>query len=115
MQVLPVEAVLLIADLAHDIAHGRLDFLLRAGRPVALAVDHAIAAHLARQHDELGGGERLAGDARLGVFGKEKIDDGVGNLVRHLVGMAFGNAFGGEEIVGTHGFPSHVRCCCICV
>ncbi len=98
----PVEPVLLVADLADHAAHRGLDLLADAGRPIALAVHDPLAANLAGQDDAVGGGHGLAGDARLGVLGQEQVDDGVGNLVRDLVGMAFGNGFGGEQIGAAH-------------
>jgi hypothetical protein len=101
-----VEAVLLIADALDRIADGLLDLFLDARRPIAGLVHDALAADLAGQDHELGGGQRLAGDARFGVLRQEQIDDRVGNLVGDLVGMAFRNRFGREEIIGTHGLKS---------
>ena len=97
--VLPVEAVLLVADildrLARDLFHfGRADMLRAAG--------------LARDHDAVGGAQGLAGGADvpgahavLGAFAEEQIHHLVGDAVADLVGMAFGNAFGGEEVILT--------------
>ena len=101
VQVLPVEAALLIADMLDRRAHRGLDFLERAGRPVACGIDHARAPHLARQHDEVGGGQRLARDARFGVLGEEQIDDRVRNLVGDLIGMPLRDRFAGEQIRAT--------------
>ena len=49
----------------------------------------------ASDHDAIGGGERLAGDADLigvdasfGAFAEEQVDDFVGNTIADLVGMA---------------------------
>ena len=39
----------------------------------------------------------LERDARVGVFGEQRVEDGVRNLVAHLVGMAFGDRFRSEE------------------
>src|SRR3546814_3581556 len=61
-QRLPVEAVLLVADLLHRAAHGGLDLVECARRPGAILIN-ALAADLARQHDELGRGQRFARDA----------------------------------------------------
>ena len=70
-------------------------------------------AHLAGDDDAVGGGQRLAGDAHVpgvhaGLLGLavDQIDDLVGDAVADLVGMAFGNGFGGEEIIlPRHGCP----------
>src|SRR6202043_1238199 len=45
---------------------------------------------------EAGGGEGLAGYAAGGIFGEAGVEDGVGNLVCDLVGMAFGYGFGSK-------------------
>src|SRR3546814_19360630 len=73
-QRLPVEAVLLVADLLHRAAHGGLDLVECARRPGAILIN-ALAADLARQHDELGRGQRFARDACFGVFRQEQVDD----------------------------------------
>ncbi len=100
-ELLPVEAVLLVADVLDHAAHGLLDLFERAGSPFAVFVN-ALAADFARQHHQLGGGQGFAGDARLRILRQEKIDNGIRDLVRDLVRMAFGNAFGSEQIIGTH-------------
>ena len=46
---------------------------------------------LARDHHQAGGHQGLARDARLGVFGEDGVEYAVGHLVRHLVGVTFGN------------------------
>ena len=108
-QRLPVEAVLLIADFAHRAAHRFLDFFLRAGgpagvfRPVGIVgVVHRGATDLAREDNTLRGRHGLASHACFGVLGQHQIDDRIRNLVGNLVGMAFRNAFGSEQITGAH-------------
>ena len=61
------------------------------------------AAGFAGDHDPIGRGQRLAGDAQIlripAMFGtepKKRVHDLVGNPVAHLVGMAFGHGFAGE-------------------
>ena len=66
-ELLPVEPVLLIADFAHRVANGRLDFFLRAGGPFTV-LEHALAADLSGQHHKLSGGQGFAGDPRLWVL-----------------------------------------------
>ena len=56
-----------------------------------------LAGDFAGQHDEPGLGERLERDARVGVFGQQRVEDGIRNLVAHFVRMAFGDRFGSEE------------------
>ncbi len=90
--VLPVEAGLLVADVAHGLA----------GQLLKVLEGHGIgAAHLARDHDAVGRGQRL--DAETGLRHRREIgiDDGVRDPVAHLVGVAFGDGFAGEEVVGT--------------
>ena len=76
----PVEPLLLVADLAHGAPRRRLDQLGR----------HALGpAHLARHDDAVGGDQRLDGDARRRIGGEVEIDHRIGDAVAHFVGMAF--------------------------
>ena len=79
--VLPVEAVLLIAD-APDHVAGDLVHLVE-GDLGAIG-----GAHLAGQHHAIGRGQGLHGDLGARVARKEKVDNRVGDLVGHLVGVA---------------------------
>ncbi len=103
VEAVPVEAVLLIADLLHDAADGRFDLLADARSPIAGLIHDALAADLAGKDDAVGRRHRLASDARFRVLGQEQVDDGVADLVGNLVGMAFGNGFGREEVRVAHG------------
>ncbi|GJE70868.1 hypothetical protein CHKEEEPN_2410 [Methylorubrum podarium] len=90
--VLPMEARLLVADVAHRLA----------GQLLEVLEGHGIgAAHLARDHDAVGRRQRLDAQARLRHRGDVGVDHGVRDPVAHLVGVAFGDGFAGEEIVGT--------------
>jgi hypothetical protein len=100
-----METGLFVSDFLHRAADSRFDFFLRARCPFTIFIN-ALAADFAGEHDQLSRGQRFASDACFRVFRQKEIDDGVGNLVRNLVWMAFGNRFGGEEIVVTHGFSS---------
>ena len=46
---------------------------------------------------EAGGADGLAGYTGTGVLCQAGIQDGIGNGVSHLVGMAVGNTFGGKQ------------------
>jgi hypothetical protein len=96
MGAVPVEAVLLVADVADGAAH--------QGHDLALAQRHA-AAHLAGEDDAVGGGERLARHLGGGILAEIAVDDGVGDAVAHLVGVALGDRFAGENVVAValHG------------
>jgi len=62
-----------------------------------------VRGDLAGQHDEARVAQRFGGDAGARVLGQDRVEDGVGNLVRDLVGMAFGDGFGSEEVIdGRH-------------
>jgi len=87
---LPVEALLLVADVA-DGGAGELDHPIRG--------DGVGAADLAGDHDAVRGGERLAGDAGLRHRGEIGVDHRVGNPVADLVGVALGDRLAGEEII----------------
>jgi hypothetical protein len=52
-------------------------------------VDVRLGGDLAGDDDEAGGHQRLAGDAGMLVDGQDGVEDGIGNLVGDLVGMAF--------------------------
>ncbi len=97
----PVEAFLLVADVADGLAGDVCDPVLG---------DRVGPARLARDDDAVGGSQRLAGgadgpriDAGLRPLAIEQIDDLVGDAVAHLVGMAFGDRLAGEE----KGFARH--------
>ena len=86
---LPVEALLLVADVLDRLAHHAFDLLVG---------DRSRAAGLAGDHHLVGGGERFAGradlpgiDACLWAFPVEQIDDLVGDPVADLVRMTLGN------------------------
>ena len=64
----------------------------------ALPVDHGLRGDLAGEHDEPGAAEGLGRDARRAVLGQHRVQHGVGDLVRDLVGMAFADRLGREEI-----------------
>ncbi len=89
---LPVEAHVrgVVADfpdgLADDVRH----------------IDPGGGGDFAGDHGHAGGDQGFAGHPGLFVLADDGVEDGVGNLIRHLVGMAFGDRFGGEEIV-RHG------------
>ena len=57
-----------------------------------------VDGHLAGQHDQAGGHERL--DGRTGVFvaGQQRIQDGIRDLVSHLVGVAHRHGFRREQV-----------------
>ncbi len=83
--VLPVKAFLLVADVVDG---GARRFLDLAGR------DAFRAAHLAGDDDAVGGGQRLAGDARFRHRAEEEVDDRIRDAVADLVRVTFGNGFG---------------------
>ena len=86
---LPMKAFLFIADVM-DREPRQMDQIFRRDFPGA--------AHFARQHHAIGGDQRFAGDAGIGISGQECVQHRIGNAVRHLIWMAFGNGFRGEKI-----------------
>ena len=93
---LPMESGLLVADVldrqARDVGH-------------VIAGDRRGPARLPGDHDAVGGGERLAGDADLARLPavprrelEERVHHLVGNPVADLVRMAFGYRLAGEQI-----------------
>ena len=108
--VLPVETVLLVADIANRTTRGR---------PETTGIDDFVAVlvglhqagrqpNLAGDDDAIRGRQGLAGDANrprvnaslLGLS-IDQIDDLIGDPVADLVGMALRHAFAGEDIVRT--------------
>ena len=47
------------------------------------------AGDFSGQHDESGFGQGFQRDAGVGVFGNQRIENSIRNLIAHLVGMAF--------------------------
>ena len=60
-------------------------------------IDHRVGGDLAGQHHQAGVGQCLGGHAAARVLRQQGVEDGVGDLVGHLVRVAFGNRFGSEE------------------
>ena len=103
-----VEAVLgaIVSDVSQHASHDVLHVYVRLG------------ADFSSDHDKTGGDQRLACAAKLrGVgrltrggdvallrptidfFRENGVEDGVGNLVANLVGMAFGHGLGREDVI----------------
>ncbi len=119
---LPVETSLLVADCLDRLAGGGLE-LGRIDHRMAGGVDHHLAVlalpeqrlgnpDFAGDHDAVGGGQRLAGDAdpgriHAGLLGltEHQVDDLVADPVANLVGMTLGNRFRSEQI----GRPRHAK------
>ena len=83
--------VVVIADVLDHIPHQR-----RHGN-VGLGGD------LARHQHESGGQERLAGHAAAGIILQGRIQHGIRDLVRHLVGVPFGDTLGCEQVTPLGG------------
>jgi hypothetical protein len=85
---LPMEAALVVADVANAFAGDVLD-----------PVDHRLRpAHLAADDQPVGRGEAFAGHPALGRFGEEGVEHRVRDAVADLVRMALGDRLGGEVI-----------------
>src|SRR5215213_6672533 len=61
-------------------------------------VDLRVGCDLAGDHDQTRRNERLAGDASGAILRKDRVEDGVRNLVGYFIWMAFGYGFRSEEI-----------------
>ena len=62
-------------------------------------VDVGFRLHLAGNHHLSSGHKRLARHFRLRVVGEQFVNDGIGNLVSHFVGMTFRNRFRSKQII----------------
>ena len=58
-----------------------------------LHIDIGLRAHLAGDDHETRRAEGFAGDLRIGVVAKEFVENGVGNLIRDLIGVSLGHRF----------------------
>ena len=73
------------------------------------AVDVVLGGDLAHDQDEAGRRDDLAGAVGVRVVGDDVVQDGVGDLVADLVGVALGHAFAGDEKRGAaHECHGHV-------
>ena len=82
-----------VADVSHDLADDLLE------------IDVAVGGNLAHDVDEAGGCAGLAGHAGIGVVSQNLVEDGVGDLVADLVGMALGDGLRSKQTVLCHFVP----------
>ena len=66
-----------------------------------LEIHISFGGDFAGDDDQAGGGQSFAGHAAGRIFGEAGIEDSVRNLVGDLIGMAFGDRFGGKKIAVT--------------
>src|SRR5882672_2255609 len=85
---LPVKAFLFVADVLDGAAYHLLQQFVG---------DRSGTTRLAGEKDAVRRRHGLDGDARIGIRREIGIDDGVGDAIANLVGMAFGNGFAREE------------------
>ncbi len=62
-------------------------------------VDVGLGSNFTRHNNQACTAQSLAGDPCVGILGQDCIQDRVGNLISHLVGMTFGHGFGSKKIV----------------
>src|SRR5438128_317104 len=98
-------------DRRHDGAAVAVEAALRGVADVAdhllrdlAEFDPRLARDLAGDDHETGLDERLAGDAAVRVFGEQRIEDGVRDLVADLVRVALVDRFRREDVVLQHGW-----------
>ena len=68
-----------------------------------LEIDVRLGGDFAGNHDEARVHERFAGHAALRVLCEAGVEDGIGNLVGHLVRMALGHGFRSKKIMCHYG------------
>ena len=91
-----------VSDAPDRLAHHGFELLRRGSVP---------CRRFPGDHRAAGGDERLAGDPGQGIPSQERVENGVGNLVRNLVRMAFGHRLRGKEpqvamLLHAYGTPS---------
>ena len=105
------ESILVIADVADDVAGDLRDHLAIDHRMVAVpAEQRRLSAAFSGNDDLVGGAEGLAaeprihqtvvGNPKLDVVLEESVEDRIRDLIADLVGMTFRYGLAGEEVVG---------------
>jgi hypothetical protein len=107
-------------DGQHDLAAAAVE--LELGTVVADLLDDAarhaheidlrVGGDLAGEDDQVGGHQRFTGDAPGRILGQDLVQDGVGDLICHLVRMTFGHRLGCEQVgfVLAHRRTSGIFC-----
>ena len=106
-----VDVGALLVDGAQDATARGIEHVLTLGVADApdafpgnlLDIEVGLALDLTGEHDLSRGHQRLTRHLGLGVKREEVVNQGIGNLVGHLVGVAFADGLGSEEI-------GHVGC-----
>ena len=62
-----------------------------------LVVEDGLGGDFTEDHDHTGLEAGFAGDLGVGIFGEAGVEDGIRDLIGHLVGVTFSDVFGGEE------------------
>ena len=70
-------------------------------------VNPRVGGHFAGHHDLAGGHQRFAGHPATGVLGEDGVEHGIADLVGHLIGMAHGDGFAGEQMAAAAEFGGH--------
>ena len=104
------DVVGLLAERAEDLAGIRLEHailvrvadLTDGGTGLREVVELGAGRDLTGEDDDVALGEGFTGHAAFGVLRKAGVEDAVADRVAHLVGVAFGDGFAGEEIVACH-------------
>ncbi len=65
-------------------------------------IDVGVRGDFARQHHQAGVAQGFGSDAGARILFQDGVEDGVGNLVSDLVGVAFRNGFGSKKVVVGH-------------
>ena len=107
-----IDLVRLLGDERDDLQRGVAERLARVGVADLLdrlphdlvVVELGVGRDLAGEHDVVALDERFAGDAALRVLLEAGVENRVGDVIAHLVGVAFGNRLGREREL-RHGAP----------
>ena len=77
-----------------------------------LEVEGAVRRDLASDDGKTRRHKRLARHARGRVLGQNRVEDGVGNLIRDLVGMSLGDGLRREEVTAVSAHVAWSSCVC---
>ena len=89
-KLLPVKALLFVAQRLHDFLRARAHLFGRDG---------GVRAHFACQHDAVGRCHTFDGDARGAVLFQVQIEDGIGDTIANFVGVSFGDGLARKKVL----------------
>ena len=95
-----------VTNLAYGIADDPID---GDDRFQVCALGQIGNGNFAADDDDVAFGVGFAGDPAMFIAGQAGIENGIGNRVANLIGVAFANRFGGKNEATRHGSENVIR------